>query len=190
MKFFALFLSLLLNISIFAESISIASIPVYLTYQIDDIHRNRIQNSDCPYEPQLWYKDPKIFIFNPKTLKWIACERGVEIARGNASGGRRDKCPDLGTYCRTPVGDFRVERKESESYKSKTFPLPSEDNEEGGGAPMPYAMFFSNGIAIHGSDYVKDYNASHGCIRVSPKDAKWLHEHFIDERTRVRVLPY
>jgi len=36
------------------------------------------------------------------------------------------------------------------------------------------AMYFTGGYAIHGSDSVPDYPASHGCVRVSLEDAEWL----------------
>jgi lipoprotein-anchoring transpeptidase ErfK/SrfK len=78
-----------------------------------------------------------------------------------------------------------VYSKAGVNYRSKTFPL-----ETHGGAPMPYAMFFKGGYAIHGSDYVPSFNASHGCIRVLPADAEWLSRNFITNGTTVIVYPY
>ncbi len=36
------------------------------------------------------------------------------------------------------------------------------------------ALYFTGGFAIHGSNSVPDYPASHGCVRVSIDDAEWL----------------
>jgi lipoprotein-anchoring transpeptidase ErfK/SrfK len=38
------------------------------------------------------------------------------------------------------------------------------------------AMYFVGGFAIHGSEEVPDYPASHGCVRVSLGDADYLFE--------------
>ena len=40
-------------------------------------------------------------------------------------------------------------------------------------APMPYAVFFSGGYAIHATEYVKRLGtpASHGCVRLAPENA-------------------
>jgi lipoprotein-anchoring transpeptidase ErfK/SrfK len=51
-------------------------------------------------------------------------------------------------------------------------------------------MFFSKHYAIHGSPDVPNRNASHGCIRVKPRDAAWLHRHFIRMGTKVIVKSY
>ena len=44
------------------------------------------------------------------------------------------------------------------------------------GSPMPYAMFFRGGYAIHGTDAVGalGQRASHGCIRLHPAHARAL----------------
>jgi lipoprotein-anchoring transpeptidase ErfK/SrfK len=51
-------------------------------------------------------------------------------------------------------------------------------------------MFFSQYYAIHGSYEVPNYNASHGCVRVKPSDAKWLSSNFISIGTKVVIQPY
>ncbi len=45
-------------------------------------------------------------------------------------------------------------------------------------APMPYAVFFFDGYAIHGTTAVKMLGrpASHGCIRLLTKNAKTFNE--------------
>jgi lipoprotein-anchoring transpeptidase ErfK/SrfK len=44
------------------------------------------------------------------------------------------------------------------------------------GAPMPYSVFFSGHYAIHGTNQIKRLGtpASHGCIRLHPKNAATL----------------
>jgi len=126
----------------------------------------------------------RVFIFNPRRLTWAAYDsRGNLVKSGRASGGRH-YCPDVKRACRTPRGYFSVFKKGSAACRSSKYPLPR------GGAPMPYCMFFRGGYAIHGSPNVPNYNASHGCIRVLPSAARWLHRNFIRIGTRVIVRPY
>ena len=129
----------------------------------------------------------KVFIFDPNSYSWAAYdENGQRVNTGKASGGA-NYCPDIDRACRTPVGSYKVVREGSESCKSGTYPIKT-----GGGAPMPYCMHFGHvGYAIHASNDVPDNrNASHGCIRVTYKSAKWLNKEFIDVGTEVIVLPY
>ena len=65
----------------------------------------------------------------------------------------------------TPDGTFKPERM-MEVYHSKKY-----DN-----APMPHAIFFYYGFAIHGTNEVKHLGtaASHGCIRLAPANATRL----------------
>ncbi len=44
-------------------------------------------------------------------------------------------------------------------------------------APMPHSIFFYHGFAIHGTNEVRNLGrpASHGCIRLSPQNAKTLY---------------
>ena len=62
----------------------------------------------------------------------------------------------------TPVGTYIVERK-----------IPGIREAELGSLYDP--MYFYAGWAIHGSDSVPSYPASHGCVRVSRADALWLY---------------
>lgn len=65
----------------------------------------------------------------------------------------------------TPTGAYGVERMHKK-YFSKKY-----DN-----APMPYAIFFHGGYAIHGTTDLKRLGriASHGCVRLHPDNAKAL----------------
>ena len=44
-------------------------------------------------------------------------------------------------------------------------------------APMPHSIFFNGGYAIHGTPHVGNLGrpASHGCVRLSPANAKTLY---------------
>lgn len=124
------------------------------------------------------------FVFSPKTHRWKAINSSGKVVRtGRASGGR-SYCPDIKRSCRTPSGTYHIISKGGPGCKSSRYPVGK------GGAPMPYCMFFSKYYAIHGSYDVPNYNASHGCVRVTPSDAKWLSRHFIRIGTRVIVKSY
>ena len=122
------------------------------------------------------------FIFNPKTLRWKAIKNGKVVRTGRGSGGA-SYCKDVKRACRTPTGTYRIISKRGKNCRSSRYPLGK------GGAPMPYCMFFSKYYAIHGSPDVPKRNASHGCIRVKPSAARWLH-HFLKIGSRVTIKPY
>ena len=65
----------------------------------------------------------------------------------------------------TPVGSYRVQRMERMWY-SRKYDM----------SPMPHALFFRGGYAIHGTYSVGQLGrpASHGCVRLSPGNAKTL----------------
>lgn len=66
---------------------------------------------------------------------------------------------------RTPLGTYRPERMHKRYFSRKY------DN-----APMPYAIFFHRGWAIHGTDAIGRLGrpASHGCVRLHPNNARAL----------------
>ena len=60
-------------------------------------------------------------------------------------------------------------------------------------APMPNSIFFHGGYAIHATYDVKRLGrpASHGCVRLSPQNAKWLYRLVKDygkENTYIRIV--
>jgi lipoprotein-anchoring transpeptidase ErfK/SrfK len=81
----------------------------------------------------------------------------------------------------TPRGSFRVQRM-ARVYYSKKY-----DN-----SPMPNSVFFSGGIAIHGTYHVRQLGlpVSHGCVRLDPYNAARFYE-LVEEygasRTRIIV---
>lgn len=62
----------------------------------------------------------------------------------------------------TPTGAFKPTRMHEMWYSTKY------DD-----APMPHAVFFSGGYAVHATDAIKRLGrpASHGCVRLHPNDA-------------------
>lgn len=75
----------------------------------------------------------------------------------------------------TPRGSFRIYRKERYSW-SVPFKVW-----------LPWASYFTGGIAFHEFGSVPTYPASHGCIRVSHYDAPMLFG-FAESGTRVDVF--
>ena len=66
----------------------------------------------------------------------------------------------------TPAGSFRAFRMEEDHY-----------SKEWDDAPMPYSIFFTGeGHAIHGSYETRNLGrrASHGCVRIAPRNAEKL----------------
>lgn len=50
-------------------------------------------------------------------------------------------------------------------------------------APMPYAIFYNQGYAIHGTSFVSRLGspASHGCVRIHPANAQILYKMLQEE---------
>ena len=66
----------------------------------------------------------------------------------------------------TPTGRFIMQRMDADHF-----------SDEYDQAPMPYAIFFSRGLAIHGSTQPGlGRPASHGCVRLSVDHARELYE--------------
>ncbi len=124
------------------------------------------------------------FVFSPRTLQWKAINDSGKVVRTGHGSGGRSYCPDIHRSCRTPVGTFHVIGKGGAGCRSSRYPVGR------GGAPMPWCMYFSKYYAVHGSYEVPNYNASHGCIRIHPGDAKWLYKNFMHVGTRVVVKSY
>ena len=75
----------------------------------------------------------------------------------------------------TPAGSFRVYRKERMSW---SVPFSTW---------MPWASYFVGGIAFHAYGSVPAYPASHGCVRMMPRDAPLLYA-FATHGTPVDVV--
>ncbi len=66
----------------------------------------------------------------------------------------------------TPTGNYRVQRMEKMHYSRKY-----------NNSPMPHSIFFRGGFAIHGTGAISRLGsvASHGCVRLHPRDARELY---------------
>jgi hypothetical protein len=64
----------------------------------------------------------------------------------------------------TPRGKYKIFRKERNSFSNEF------------NVNLPWASYFHNGMAFHGSDDVQPRGASHGCIRVPPQWAKEVYK--------------
>lgn len=140
-------------------------------------------------EPKFVYQAPPDKIADSNIINvnlshgtWAAYDAQGQLVNSGPVSGGKSYCPDIDKKCKTATGTFKIYEKRGAKCKSKIFPVGK------GGAPMPYCMFFHQGFALHGSNAVPNYNASHGCIRMKPTDAKWLHENFVNVgKTRVKV---
>jgi lipoprotein-anchoring transpeptidase ErfK/SrfK len=67
----------------------------------------------------------------------------------------------------TPAGTYEPEFL-SRNHRSRRY----------NNAPMPFAIFYDGNYAIHGTDQIKRLGkpASHGCVRLDPKNARILFE--------------
>lgn len=142
--------------------------------------------SDVSTQPSLIMNEDyalNSFVYNPRTLQWSALQNGRVVRTGHGSGGN-NYCRDIRRSCRTPTGVYHIVSKGGAGCRSSRYPVGR------GGAPMPYCMFFSKLYAIHGSPDVPNYNASHGCIRVRPSDARWLSQNFLQVGSPVIVKSY
>jgi lipoprotein-anchoring transpeptidase ErfK/SrfK len=79
---------------------------------------------------------------------------------------------------RTPTGAFRPTRMYTMIHSLKY------DN-----APMPHAIFFTGGYAIHGTGAVGHlgHTASHGCVRLDPRNATTLFRLVQIERSVIHI---
>ena len=133
-----------------------------------------------PFPHKIKSENEKEVIVDQDKLAWAAYDAQGQLVNWGPIASGRDKCPDSARACKTLTGIYRVFSKENEKCKSDVFPIGK------GGAPMPYCMYFHKGFALHGSADMPGYRASHGCVRMFTRDAKWLNETFVEtsnERT-------
>lgn len=128
----------------------------------------------APFALKIKPPGEKLIIVNQNLLAWAAYNpEGKLVYWGPISSGK-DYCKDIGRSCRTITGIYYMFNKRGAECESSIFPIGR------GGSSMPYCMFFHKGFAMHGSKEVVGYRASHGCVRMFTRDAKWLNENFVD----------
>ena len=99
----------------------------------------------------------------------IDVDLGVQVMRVSVSAGETYEWPiSSGSFGRaTPRGEFRP-------YAL----YPMVHSWKYGNEPMPHSIFFHGQYAIHGTLETDQLGrpASHGCIRLSPRDAATLYQ--------------
>lgn len=135
----------------------------------------------------------KVVIWAPELLAWAAYKNGKLINWGPGLGGA-DRCKDKAGLCRTPSGIFEALIKKGYNHHSDLYPKGCKGKDC---SWMPYAVRVrEDGLSMHGSKWFIGHHASHGCVRLFTKDAKWLNQKFFDYKTKDRsgtkviFLPY
>lgn len=126
----------------------------------------------------------KVIVVDPRSHSFRAYSASGEVVLSGVATSGSGWCKDLKRPCRTKSGVFRIYSLGGPGCKSGKFPLPR------GGAPMPYCMFFNGGQGLHGSYQVVKGNVSHGCVRVTVSNARWLRYNFVEHGTKVIVKSY
>lgn len=116
----------------------------------------------------------KQVIVDQDKLAWAAYDANGQLVKWGPISSGRDKCSDSNRSCRTMTGIYNFFSKENERCRSNVYPIGK------GGAKMPFCMYFHKGFALHGSDDMPGYRASHGCIRLFTRDAEWLNKEFVE----------
>lgn len=151
-------------------------------YADADLYGDSSDNSRLP--TQINSQGEDVIVVDPKVHAWGAyTATGKLIKSGLASAGAK-WCPDLHRPCRTRTGIFRIYSLGNSDCISSRYPLGE------GGAPMPYCMYFNGNQGLHGSHELAEANISHGCVRMSVDDAKWLRFNFSHVGTKVIVKSY
>lgn len=130
----------------------------------------------APFDRQIKVEEKQIIVDQDKLAFGAYDAQGHLVKWGPIASGST-KCSDSNKVCLTLTGMFRVYNKEDHKCVSDIFPIGK------GGAKMPWCMFFHKGFALHGSDDIPGYRASHGCVRMFVQDAEWLNKNFVDMST-------
>lgn len=96
----------------------------------------------------------------------VSIDKSSQRMSVTVNGQRRHSwAVSTGTGGGPPSGVYRPQRLERHWYSRKF-----------GRAPMPHAIFFHGGYAIHGTNHVARLGrrASHGCVRLHPSNAATL----------------
>lgn len=126
----------------------------------------------------------RMIVVDPKTHVWGAYTADGKLIRAGLATAGGKWCSDINRPCRTKAGVFRIQSLGDASCVSKIYPVGQ------GGAPMPYCMFFNGGQGIHGSNHLAEANVSHGCVRISVDDARWLRYNFARIGTKIVIKSY
>jgi len=134
---------------------------------------NKTMLDFAPFPLQIPADGEQQVVVDQDKLAWGAYDVNGRLIKWGPISSGRDRCSDSNNSCRTITGIFHFFSKENEKCRSNVFPIGK------GGAKMPYCMYFHKGFALHGSDDMPGYRASHGCIRLFTRDALWLNHQFV-----------
>lgn len=162
-----------------------------LVYAIE-ISGSPFATENAPIPEYIKPQGEKVIVIDPRHHFYGAYDAKGKLVRWGIATAGSDYCKGEEGSCRTTTGTFRIFSAGTAACHSRTYPKP------GGGAPMPYCMFFNGGEALHASSGVTYGNGSHGCVRVHYSDAKWLRYQFITppsaknnyKGTKIIVKPY
>jgi lipoprotein-anchoring transpeptidase ErfK/SrfK len=129
--------------------------------------------------------DEKVILVDPNVHAWGAYTANGKLIRAGRASAGAEWCDDIDRPCKTKSGVFRIYSLGDRDCVSSKYPI-----NEGGGAPMPYCMYFNGAEGLHGSNHVVDDNISHGCVRLRVSDAEWLRHHFATKGTKVIIKHY
>lgn len=136
--------------------------------------KNKTLLDFSPFPQKINTEGEREVIIDQDKLAWGAYDYNGQLIKWGPVSSGRDKCSDSNNSCRTMAGIFHFFSKENEKCRSNVFPIGK------GGAKMPYCMYFHKGFAMHGSDDIPGYRASHGCVRMFTRDAMWLNHEFVE----------
>lgn len=121
-----------------------------------------------PFPQKINTQNEKRIIVDQDKLAFGAYNSDGQLVKWGPISSGKDYCPDIKRRCRTRTGIFHVFDKRNSRCRSRMF-----------AANMPYCMFFYKGFALHGSHDMPGKRASHGCVRLFKRDAKWLNHNFV-----------
>lgn len=109
---------------------------------------------------------------NLKTQTLVAFEGARAVYATLISSGKEND--DKEKDHRTPTGEWRIREKhvattmDGDGSAAGDLPYSIED--------VPFVMYFFKSFAVHGAFWHSNYGTqmSHGCVNLSPLDAKWL----------------
>ena len=113
---------------------------------------------------------PRIEIDIARQILLYFDEKGLNSIIAVSTGSNRNYCERskksgqrVCGVALTPLGTFHIQRK-----------IPGWRESDLGKLYNP--LYFSDGFAIHGAPLVPEYNASHGCVRISIATSVWFYD--------------
>jgi len=127
----------------------------------------------APFPKKIKSDNEQRIVIDQDKLAWGAYDEKGNLLNWGPIASGSTKCSDSNRSCLTKTGIFHMFSKENSNCRSDIYPVGR------GGAKMPYCMFFHKGFAMHGSSDIPGRRASHGCVRMFTRDAKWLNNNFV-----------